>query len=522
MSVATFSQVLGDLKGNAVACFKTTPETCIQLSFDDLHSMILGNAKHFSEMGVRRGDRVAICLESTVEHVVAVLALMALSAVPVSVKPQRRGDDNYLRYLTGLIIDYNIRFTYGKLIAGTDDTKIVIPALFWDSKARHAGLEVVADADAESVAFVQFSSGSTSQPKPIPITHGNLMDNLETIVSLDGRSASSLVYNFVPLNHDMGFVGGLLSNFLVRNSFILSPIDLFRRRPQEILRTISERRIHILPRPDFALRVLARVIEAGYGRRLVQDAFASIETIYIGAEPIRETTVSRFLASTGSFGFDPSALYFCYGLAEATLIATGRRFDGLDSSFRVGPSGHRIARLGEPVGRIEVSIDRDPNGSNRPGAIRIRGPNVFPGYLNQSQRTPEEWFDTSDLGVLDGGELVVSGTRKDMIIVGGENVFMVDVEDTLNALPVVKESLAMAHGDRFSVLLVLQPRVSVDVGAVGRHLADRFDLSPEGIATGVSADIARTTSGKPMRDSTLRALRDRGALTKERDGMLER
>ncbi len=80
----------------------------------------------------------------------------------------------------------------------------------------------------------------------------------------------------------------------------------------------------------------------------------------------------------------------------------------------------------------------------------------------------------------------------------------------------------MAHGDRFSVLLVLQPRVSVDVGAVGRHLADRFDLSPEGIATGVSADIARTTSGKPMRDSTLRALRDRGALTKKRDGMLER
>lgn len=458
-------------------------DTAIEaLSWAELGASIRGNALRFAAAGVRGGDRVALFLVEDVEHVVTALALIALGAVPMSIKPPRgRPDDAYLAAIDGIVARHHVRFT-----AASMPTRPGVRHLRWDAGARSADVGVYARVAPSDVAFVQFSSGSLGDPKAVPVRHESLLDNAAALARVDGRTSASIGGSVVPLCHDMGWIG-LLSCLPYQNSANVCATQRFLRRPLEFLASLEV--CDTLAMPDFLLRYLDRALRARPDR-VPHDLMGRLRTVFCGSEPIRYATVASFLEAAVPFGFDPSALVFSYGLAEATLIATGRRVDDLERSFvRVGE--RRIARVGPPVPGMSLAIVD--------GTVRLRGPSVFAGYLD-GPRLVDGWHDTGDVGFLTDGELCVTGRNDDLILINGENLFPVDIEAHVEGLHGVAECVALSHGDGFS-LYVVGPEVDLDM--VGASVAQRFGAAPVAMRTGPRSGVPRTTSGKPRRNALL-------------------
>jgi fatty-acyl-CoA synthase len=415
--------------------------------------------------------------------------------------------------LSRLCNDFGINYAYSTLpIPGAR-------RIAWDPEAVATNLKPIAEARPEALALVQFSSGSTSVPKPVPISHANLMANLEVILSVDYRAPLSSGFNFLPLSHDMGLIGGLLSNLVYQNALLVIAPGQFLRRPVDALVEMHARKVDVVAMPEFALRYLARYLAASRSLKLQKDLLSSLRTIYCGAEPIRYDSVSTFLHVTEFFGLDPRSLFFCYGLAEATLLVTGRRFNTLEDSFDMTFSGRTIAKVGPALGGAEIRICAtdiygkekiDENGEE--GAVHIRGPSLFQGYWGGSILSHDAWFDTGDIGFLREGELHISGRSKDMIIVNGENLFPTDIENAISDLSGLRESLVMVEEDRFYILAVPSPGAKFSRHAVSSLVCKRFGMVPRAIIVGSPIHIVRTSSGKPIRDATLTRLRQEGLL----------
>jgi acyl-CoA synthetase (AMP-forming)/AMP-acid ligase II len=478
-----------------------------------LGEMARGNAEHLRGLGVRRGDRVLVSLASDLEHVVALLALLAMGAVPVSVKPRRGPVDAYAAALGRLCRRYGVRHAYRTLppLEG-------VAAVGWSESARARGAGAVAAVGADDPAVVQFSSGSLGDPKAVPITHGALAANVAAILEVDGRTPDSVGHTFLPLSHDMGLVGGLLSNLVLQNPLRLTEVKTFLANPLDPF--ARERPAEKLAVPNFALGYLARYLASPAARRGAAGAapFAGVRTIYCGAEPIRRETVAAFAAAAGERGLDPRALVFCYGLAEATLIVTARRFGSLDDSFAAAGAGRSVANVGAPVRDTEVVVGaRGPGGAPEPaapgaeGAVFVRGPGVFAGYLDDPASAHGGWFDTGDLGFLRDGELYVSGRAKDLIIVNGENLFPDDVEAVVARQPGVAECVVVPDDDRFYVHVVAERGAAPDPGGIAAAVGASFGAAPAAVVVGPRGSIERTTSGKPGRGAMLARLREGAA-----------
>ena len=470
------------------------------VTYQALGALVRGNARHLAASGVRRGDRVAIAIASDLEHVVATLALIAIGAVPVSVKPPRgAADEGYAGGLRRLAARYELRRAYRSL------PELGVPAIAWDPGAADGDGAAFADASPEDACIIQFSSGSLGEPKPVPIRHASLIANLRAIVALDRRQPSTWCWTFLPLSHDMGLVGGLFTNLAFGNPLFLSTPQRFLRRPLEFFQWSGGRDCGIAM-PEFALRYLFRHL-AGRAARPDPRLLSGIRTIYCGAEPIRHETIAEVVAAAPTWGLDPGALIFCYGMAEATLLVTAHRFRSLAASFAEGPGGRRIACVGTPAPGTEVDV-RSPDGApGAEGTIFVRGPGVCRGYLG-APPFAEGWHDTGDLGFLRDGDLYITGRVKEVIIINGENLFPHDIEAVVVAYPGVRDCMVMSDDlDRFYVAIVAPQ--ALELADLSAHIVARFGAAPAGLAIASPAELIRTTSGKPMRQATLAALRAR-------------
>lgn len=512
MIPVTLNQVVANLQASDTSIAFLEADKVASLDYAQLGRLIAGNAEHFSSLGLRRGESVAISLRTDVEHIVTFLALVALGAIPVSIKPARTTSDVYARDVAQLCHKFKIRYRYHTLPSLDGPAPVAWrPDLFSNRAA-------VAEVEPQDIAFVQFSSGSTSSPKAIPISHQNLMANLSTILAVDGRSPDDTAFNFLPLSHDMGLIGGFLSNLVHQNSVLFTSTSQFLRRPVDTLEMASERHINGMAMPDFALRYLGRFLSGSPGE-LRQDILSNLRFIYCGAEPIRLQSVANFLQTAGPLGLDPHALFFCYGLAEATLLVTGRHFSTVEDSFDMSQPNRITARVGPPLGGVEVRIcARDARGKDqvledgREGSVQLRGPSIFQGYWGEVPRPENDWFDTGDIGYMRDDELHICGRDKEMIIVNGENIFPVDIEGSLAGLPEVRESLVMLDEDQFYLLVAPANRGEFDRQRISSFICQHFGLSPKAVIEGTSNHIVRTTSGKPIRSETLAELRRRGLL----------
>lgn len=363
-------------------------------------------------------------------------------------------------------------------------------------------------------ALIQFSSGTTGNPKAVRLSHGNLVANCRAILDTFGLGRHSIGVSWLPLHHDMGLVGHVLSCFMSGGSSVLLDPLWFLQRPMRWLRAVSKYRATITSAPNFAYELCCR--DATVQTADEDMDLATLQVAICGGEPVSAVTMERFCDLFARFGFRREAFAPTYGLAEATLlVSTGYGGRGPRS---LGSDGKTIISCGRPRGCI-VSI-RDPAGAalqeGAAGEICIEGASVGRIGLESTEGAPAGWLRTGDLGFMVGGELYVSGRIKDLVIVNGQNVHPEDAEQAVLALSdrivpggIAAFGISEAGSERLCVAVELSR--SLDPGSDLRErinvaVAAATGIVPARVVFLAAGKLPRTTSGKVRRREVAAAI----------------
>lgn len=324
--------------------------------------------------------------------------------------------------------------------------------------------------DPSDLAFIQYSSGSTGDPKGVMLTHRNLTTNIASIIAGAGYTDRDSVITWMPLSHDMGLIGFHLTLLAAGVSHAIMRTELFARRPLLWLELASQRRCTVLCSPNFGFQHYLRQ----YAHRPPQGLdLSSIRLIFNGAEPISAEVCRRFMRTMAPHGLKANSMFAVYGLAEATLaVAFAPRGVPMETvvvdptRLRIGElvrqealHGGRVAELvkvGPPLPGIGVRIVDDQGvtlGDRMLGLVLMRGDNVTAGYYQDPARTAElvsadRWLDTGDLGFIWDGQLVIAGRAKDLVIINGQNHYPHDLERIAAEVADIEANRVAAAGVR--------------------------------------------------------------------------
>jgi acyl-CoA synthetase (AMP-forming)/AMP-acid ligase II/acyl carrier protein len=395
------------------------------------------------------------------------------------------------------------------------------------------------------LAFLQYTSGSTSDPKGVMVSHANLLNNLECIRQSFGifdnerdRASRTGVF-WLPAYHDMGLIGGILTPLYMGGRSVLMSPTAFLQRPMRWLQAIHDYQAIISGAPNFAYEYCVR--------RTTPDERAPLDLshwrlAFCGAEPIRSETLTHFAEAFGDAGFCMPAFYPCYGLAECTLLAAGPDYQKEPRILAVNRAAlaehnvvpecgepaamvQRLVGCGQPVpGHLIVIVDPTtlrecPEGEV--GEILIQGPSVTQGYWDRSEETEQEFgarlegrdgrfLRTGDLGFFRDGELYVTGRVKDVIIIRGRNHYPQDIEQSAEeAHPAVMAGAAFALEDAAGERLVVVHQIDRQhrsgdhqqvIQAIRRAIVEQHELDPYAIVLIRQTSLPITSSGKVQRN----------------------
>jgi fatty-acyl-CoA synthase len=511
-----------------------------RLSYGDIRRRARSLARRLLRSGVARGDRVGLFAEATGDFVVGFMACQYAAAVPVPLPgPLAFGDwQVYRGRLARQLAHCGARLAVGPLalvqrVRSEPDDPVPIPHLSWcELAALPAGIDLPEPLAPDELCYIQYSSGTTRVPRGVANTQRALLENCRAIaehgvgIGPDDRGTS-----WLPLHHDMGLVGALLTALTCQRSLDLMASEDFARRPIQWLRLISRNGGTVSYSPCFGYELCVRRLRAADAGELDLRRW---RVAGIGGEMIRAAAIQDFCTTFAPMGFRASAVVASYGLAEATLGVTfARPGAGLAVDWvargdlgaggwaiPAGPAeGRGFAVCGRPLPGCSVSI-RDADGRSLPerrvGTIFVRGPSVMQGYLGDAAATaraitPDGWLDTGDLGYLVGGELVVVGRAKDTIIVNGRNIAPQDLEWAVGQLPGLRAedcaAFAVTGPDGREEAVILIQRRQRDgaqgaelVAAAQREIRRGFGIECRPVLVPPKS-LPRTSSGKLSRSA---------------------
>ncbi|MCK6392705.1 AMP-binding protein, partial [Zoogloea sp.] len=496
-----------------------------------------------------KGDRVLILLDNDEHYAVSMFACFHAGVIAVPVFPPESTRPQHLARLAGIAADAQARgiLTLSSLqalvgaAAGQFGVSAAVAVDEVDPAA--AGNWQSYQPASEDVAFLQYTSGSTSAPKGVMVTHGNLMANERAIREGLSIGADDKFGVWSPLFHDMGLIGGLLQPFYSGIPCVLSSPRFFLERPVRWLEMISRHKVTISGGPDFAYRLcLDRVKEA----QTEGLDLSSWRVAYTGAEPVRQDTMDAFIERYAPVGFSAGAVYPCYGLAEATLFITGgRRGSGMVVSrfdtealarrqVAVDGDGAALVGCGSVPSDHEVRIVDPQTGEVAPGCaigeIWATGPSMAAGYWNKPCETAEafverdglRWLRTGDLGFMHEGQIFVAGRLKDMIIVRGHNIYPHDIERVVEAeVEAVRkgrvaafavdldgqEGIGVAAEVSRGLQKLVPPQVLVD--ALSLAVSEQCGEAPKAVVLLNPGALPKTSSGKLQRAACRRGWAER-------------
>ena len=499
------------------------------------------------------GERVALLLPPGPDFIASFFGCLYAGAVAVPALPPRpRGADPRLQAICRDARP-RVALTTADKLAALESAASEIPELaaaLRMAPAMEGGTGWQRpDVGPEALAFLQYTSGSTSSPKGVMVSHGNLLHNEELIRLAFAQSPESVVLGWLPLYHDMGLIGTVLQPLYTGAVSLLMTPGAFLQRPARWLEAISRYRATTSGGPNFAYDLCVRKV--GAAEREALD-LSSWEVAFNGAEPVRAGTLRRFAEAFAPCGFRASAFRPCYGLAEATLLVSGWRQEGEDPRVRALDAdalernetvdAEDAARSRELVGcgagmQTVLAVDPEsgePLAPGRVGEIWVAGPSVAQGYWQRPEETAATFgahladgagpfLRTGDLGFVADGEVFLTGRLKDLIILRGRNHYPQDLELTAErghadlragggaAFAAEtdggagEERLVIVHEvDRHAIASIEGGKTEEIAAAVRQAIAGEHEVSVAEVVLIRPETLPRTSSGKVRR----RACRD--------------
>jgi acyl-CoA synthetase (AMP-forming)/AMP-acid ligase II len=521
------------------------------LTFAELNRRATNVAARLSHSQI--GDRALLLFGPGLDFVVAYFGCLLAGVIAVPMMLPRRNSS--LDSSASILVDCSARFaiTNSHLSSARPDVLERFQGYKMEWIILDPGLGRSLDPNRllptpgpDDIAFLQYTSGSTSDPKGVMVTHGNLIENLEMIrLTLDNTGQSTYA-SWVPLYHDMGLILNVLQSlYLGALCVLLAPVT-FIQRPLRWLRAIHDYRAEVAGAPNFAFDLCVQRFRADQVKDLDLSCW---KLAFNAAEPVRADTIERFATTFSPYGFEPRVMYPLYGMAEATLlISAGRRGAGpvirtvsRDAFQRhqvAAPAGredaHRVVGCGRNIiGQRIAIVDPETRRrleADRIGEVWVGGPHICKGYWSNPATTSstfqariegedELWLRTGDLGFMDeAGELFITGRIKDVIIVRGINYYPQDIENTVyDSHPALRRHCGAAfsvltENNEEKVILVQEVErthrrdieIEEIVACIREAVANEHEIALDSILLIRPGTIPKTTSGKIQRSAARR------------------
>ncbi len=518
------------------------------VSWADLHLQARAAAAGLQARGVSPGDHVALLGPTTRNLITAIQAVWITGATLVTMPlPMRMGAlDQFIEQTRNRIhgSDSSMVLIDPELLAFVEPVEGDPPFVSLDDLCGSDGpgedAYVRPKSDPDALAVLQFTSGSTSEPKGVMLPHSNICANLDGAWEAAEISDTDRIVSWLPLYHDMGLIG-LLTIPMTRGTDLVqgAPQD-FLARPLRWMRWLSDFNATATAGPNFAYALAARTL-----RRCEEPLdLSNVRVLLNGAEPVDPDTFRRFFDAGERFGLSPDAAFPAFGMAEVCIAGCfpapgkGLRTDWVDKraleiehrAEPVDPEAEgsvELALLGSPIPGMEMRIVDTTSGEELPdrrvGELQLRGESVTSGYYKRPDATEEllggGWLRTGDLSYTVDGELVVCGRSKDVIIVGGRNVYPQDIEKVVGEIEGVRTGNVIAFGveGRHGAqnIIVVAESKGGDLAEIRRNVTNAVTqaegIPPKEVILVEPGSVPKTSSGKLQR-SAAKASHESGEL----------
>lgn len=515
-------------------------------SFEQIREEAMRRAAHLRQYGLKQGDRLAMVLPDGEDFVPTFLAAVWAGVVPVPLYPPLSLGklDSYIETLVGVLAKAKVSHiaTNAKLqqvlwsgLSKVPSLKGVVVAEELRGPAPEGVSQEPATVTADDLCFLQFTSGSTSSPKGVEVTHGSLRANAWAIMR-DGLDTDTDVdhgVSWLPLYHDMGLIGFVIAPMFHRVPVTFIPTLSFVRSATIWMETIHRVRGTITFAPNFAYALTAKRAKP---EQLARWDLSCMRHFGCGAEPINPTTMRTFLDTFSKAGVKPNMLLPCYGMAEATLAISFIGIQETLSTDVIDADAYQQHRHAEPAhvdqlksgraqefvccGRAfpghEVGIFDDEGkrlGDRRVGEIWVRGPSLAKGYFEDAAATERTfgngWLKTGDYGYLVNGNVYITGRKKDIVIINGRNYDPQRMEWLVDELPEVRKGSTVAFSrpgaGSEELIIVLESRTQNPDALkelVRQKLNEQLQLTAADVVVCPMGSLPKTSSGKLQRAKT--------------------
>ncbi len=456
-----------------------------ELTFGDLDRRARQVAAGLRGLDVGPGQAVGIMLPTCLDYFAAFFGTQMAGAIPVPLYPPARKSqiEDHLRRQAGILetSQATVLVTFTDVLPLARLLRAQIPGLrkvvtvpdLSGGGGASPDPDALPEVKGDDIAFLQFTSGSTGQPKGVTLTHANLLANLRSIGKAVDMGPGDVVVSWLPLYHDMGLIGSWMGSLYFGLPLILMSPLTFLARPSRWLWAIHRHHGTLSPAPNFAYELCVRKVEA---EEIDGLDLSSWRYALNGAEPVSPDAMRHFTERYAPYGFNPKALAPVYGLAESSLalaftpVGRGPVLDTIDrETFQrtgrakpVPPNAPnaanalRFVSCGFPVPDHEIRIVDDGGNEaveRQEGRLEFRGPSATSGYYRNPEATArlirdhkEGWLDSGDRGYIAAGEVHVTGRVKDIIIRAGRNLYPHELEEAVGKIPGIRKGCVAVFG----------------------------------------------------------------------------
>jgi 1-acyl-sn-glycerol-3-phosphate acyltransferase len=522
------------------------------VSYGALHGMAAAVAAGLQERGLQPRQTVGLMLPTCLDYFYAYYGILLAGGVPVPIYPPARLsqiEEHVRRYAgvlanaqTGMLITVAAAKPVARLLEAQVPglRQVVTVAELTRGRDQPSSVAV----GAEDIAFIQYTSGSTGNPKGVVLTHANLLANIRAIGQAIAVRSQDVFVSWLPLYHDMGLISAWLASLYFGNPLVVMSPLAFLARPERWLWAIHQYRGTLTAAPNFAYELcVSRIQDA----QIAGLDLSCVRLAANGAEPVSPDTLERFQARFARYGLRPETLTPVYGLAESTVgllvppLDRGPLIDRIERQAfaresRARPAGPeepsplRFVTCGRPLPGHEIRIVDETGrevGERVEGRLEFKGPSATRGYYRNPEQSARlfhgEWLDTGDRAYLAQGEVYITGRVKDIVIRGGRKIYPQEVEEAVGGVPGVRKGCVAVFGSPdprtgTERLVVLAETREAEAGArdtlreaIARTTMDLLGEPPDEVVLAPPRTVLKTSSGK-IRRSASRELYEAGLI----------